>query len=74
MHQHQQNKAVLCSVNSINELARLLHSDQRRLQLMASRPSYKAFSIPKKPHRGTCQRPQKGVGYPQSLFAKHLFI
>ena len=48
MHQHQQNKAVLCSVNSINELARLLHTDQRRLQLMASRPSYKAFSIPKK--------------------------
>lgn len=48
MHQHQQNKAVLCSINSINELARLLRTDQRRLQLMASRPSYKAFAIPKK--------------------------
>lgn len=48
MQQHQQNKAVLCSINSINELARLLRTDQRRLQLMASRPSYKSFAIPKK--------------------------
>ncbi len=46
--QHQQNKAVFCSMNSLNELARLLRTDQRKLQLMSSQPSYTSFSIPKK--------------------------
>lgn len=46
--QHLQNKTVFCSANSINELARLLRTDQRKLQLLATQPSYKAFAIPKK--------------------------
>ncbi|AEE53930.1 reverse transcriptase family protein [Haliscomenobacter hydrossis] len=48
LYQHQQQKTVLCSINSLNELARLLRLDQRKLTLMAERPNYRTFEIPKK--------------------------
>lgn len=48
LYQHQQRKAVFLSLNSLGDLARLLRSDQRRLKLMAERPNYKTFEIPKK--------------------------
>jgi len=48
LYQHQQQKTVLCSINSLNELARLLRLDQRKLALLAERGSYRTFEIPKK--------------------------
>lgn len=45
---HQQHKAVLCSINSVRELCELLKTDARRLQLMASQPKYRTFTIPKR--------------------------
>ena len=45
---HQHNKTVFCSLNSKKSLCHLLKIDQRRLLLMAEKPSYKTFSIPKK--------------------------
>ena len=48
LYEHQQQKTVFCSLNSLNELARLLRLDQRKITLMAERPNYRTFEIPKK--------------------------
>ncbi|MCB0634429.1 MAG: RNA-directed DNA polymerase [Lewinella sp.] len=45
---HQHRKMVFCSINSEHTLCRLLHIDQRRLQLLAKQPAYKSFTVPKK--------------------------
>lgn len=46
--QHQNNKAIICSIRSINELGKLLKTHPQQLKLMAQQPSYKTFTIPKK--------------------------
>jgi RNA-directed DNA polymerase len=48
IYQHQEHKLVFCSVNSMSDLAHLLRTEQRRLQLMAAKPGYKSFPVPKK--------------------------
>jgi RNA-directed DNA polymerase len=45
-HQHQ--KAVFCGLSSIRALCGLLQTDQRRIRLLAQKPPYKSFSVPKK--------------------------
>lgn len=44
----QQQRQVFCELRSISELCLLLKSDKRKLQLLASQPPYKTFTIPKK--------------------------
>lgn len=46
--QHQNNKAVICSLRSVNELGKLLKTHPQQLYLMAKQPSYRTFTIPKK--------------------------
>jgi hypothetical protein len=48
LYQHQQQKTVFCSINRLSDLARLLRLDQRKLALLAERPHYRTFEIPKK--------------------------
>lgn len=45
---HLQWKTAFCSVNSVRALCSLLRIDPRRLQLLAKKPPYKSFTIPKK--------------------------
>lgn len=45
-HQHQ--KTVFCSINSINALAHILKTEKRKLLMLAKKPRYRTFSIPKK--------------------------
>jgi hypothetical protein len=45
---HQHNKTVICGIGSKRALCHLLKIDRRRLMIMAEKPSYKTFSIPKK--------------------------
>lgn len=45
---HAHNKAVFCSINSINALCHLLKVNQRQLFLLARQPPYKTFTVPKK--------------------------
>lgn len=45
-HLHQ--KTVFCSINSVRALCGLLRIDQRRLQLLAKKPPYTSFTVPKK--------------------------
>jgi len=45
-HLHQ--KTVFCSINSVRALCGLLRTDPRRIQLLAKKPPYKSFTIPKK--------------------------
>lgn len=45
-HLHQ--KTVFCNTNSINTLAYLLKTEKRKLLMMAQKPRYRTFSIPKK--------------------------
>ena len=46
MHQHR--KSVFCSLNSLQALSTALKTDKRRLNIMAERPQYKSFSVPKR--------------------------
>ena len=45
-HQHQ--KMLFCGIGSVRALCGLLQTDQRRLALLAQKPPYKTFSVPKK--------------------------
>ena len=45
---HQQRKRAICSIKSIRSLCGLLNIDQRRLFLLARKPPYNSFTIPKK--------------------------
>lgn len=46
--QHEEQKALFCSINSIRTLCRVLRIDQRKLQLLMSQPKYRSFKIPKR--------------------------
>lgn len=46
--QHREQKALFCSVRSMRTLCRLLHTDQRKLELLIAQPQYRMFKIPKK--------------------------
>ncbi len=46
--QHQNNKAVICSLRSVNDLGKLLKTHPRQLYLLAEQPAYKSFAVPKK--------------------------
>lgn len=46
--QHQNNKAVICSLRSVHELGKLLKTHPQQLYLIAQQPSYKTFPVPKK--------------------------
>lgn len=45
-HQHQ--KMLLCNIGSVRALCALLQTDPRRLSILAKKPPYKSFSVPKK--------------------------
>ena len=47
-HRHLGYKTVFCSIQSKTTLARLLKVDQRKLNLLAEKPQYRTFTIPKK--------------------------
>jgi RNA-directed DNA polymerase len=44
----QQQRQNFCSLRTVSELCLLLKTDKRKLQLLASQPPYKTFTIPKK--------------------------
>lgn len=48
LQRYRHQKAVFCSLRSVKNLCHLLKVDHRRLLLMAQRPPYNCFTIPKK--------------------------
>ena len=48
LERHQRKARALLNVKSLNDLCRLLKTDQRRLKLLSKKPKYKSFAIPKK--------------------------
>lgn len=46
--QHQNNKAVICSIRSIRELGKLLKTHPQRLYLLSNQARYQTFTRPKK--------------------------
>lgn len=45
---HLHRKAAFCSINSVHGLCRMLKIEKRKLLLLAQKPPYKVFTIPKK--------------------------
>lgn len=46
--QQQHQRQIFCGLNSLTALSHLLKTDRRKLLLLAQKPPYKTFTIPKK--------------------------
>lgn len=46
--QHQNNRAVLCSLRSVHDLSKLLKTHPQQLRLLAQQSTYRTFTVPKK--------------------------
>ena len=71
--QHQQQKKNFCSIRSLSELGLLLKAEKRKLELLAAKPSYKTFTVPKKDGgERLIEEPDAALKQVQSLLNRYL--